>query len=71
MTVQLCTMCRQPLRLPRNLCARCGHSITSHEINRGGKRTWCARISPYGRCSCQEFTQPNRQTATGPSRLTP
>lgn len=62
MTAQLCPACQQPLPRPRVLCARCAHPITSHEINRAGKLTHCYRISPHGRCPCQEFTPPKETT---------
>ena len=54
-TAQLCPACGQPERRPRVLCT-CGHSERSHDINRAGKRTWCAHYSPAGPCGCQAFT---------------
>ena len=57
MTAQLCHACQQPLRRPRVLC-RCGHPGTSHDLTRGGSRTWCAHYSPPGPCPCEKFTEP-------------
>jgi hypothetical protein len=57
MSVPLCAACGQPARRPRVMCA-CGHPITSHEVTRAGKLTWCAHYSPAGPCQCQAFTSP-------------
>jgi hypothetical protein len=42
-----CPACARPLRRPRVLCV-CGHPVTSHEISRAGKRTWCCHYAPGG-----------------------
>jgi hypothetical protein len=52
MTVPMCPACGRPARRPRVMCD-CGHPETSHDINRSGKRTWCAH---YGAGPCQAFT---------------